>query len=150
MHLIGTPDSVILLGDKEPGRVIQGTLEQLKANTNIVDLISSSEQEHKDDEVEGTTDSTGSSSRAISTAKKEDESKTGLLRKSGDLSLYSYYFAAVGWDRVAYLFFGGIMFAVLHVLPGERFKLRQLNMYKTDFSSLPGRHLAQGLDRGEH
>lgn len=122
MHLVESPDSVILLGYPEPGKAIQGTLKDLKKQTNIDELISSSR--HGDTEATSSTKPGSSSSSVKADGAKDKEEEKDLLRKTGDLSLYKYYFDAVGWSNVAQLFFAGCIFSAFVILPGEIFHRR--------------------------
>jgi hypothetical protein len=119
VHLVESPDSVILLGYPEPGKALQGTLKYLKEQTDIDQLISSSQQ---GDAVANTGTKLGSSSSSVKAADAEISDKDAekeLLRKTGDLSLYKYYFDAVGWWNVGQLFFAGCMVSAFVVLPGK-------------------------------
>jgi hypothetical protein len=117
VHLIGTPDSVILLGDEVPGHVVQGTLNELKTKTKIQQLISSSQQESNEHKGDAKSSSGGPATKSPS-AKKEDEEKRDLLRKTGDFSLYKFYFNAVGWSHVLHCFVSLLLYAAFMVLPG--------------------------------
>lgn len=117
VHLVKAPDSVILLGDAAPSHVVQGTLEELKATTNIQQLISPSQEEHDEHHVEAKS-SSGDSTKAAALTK-ESEEKKDLLRKTGDIPLYKFYFDAVGWFRIVHFIVALLVFALLLVLPGE-------------------------------
>ncbi|KAH8710451.1 ABC transporter atnG [Beauveria bassiana] len=95
LHLIDQPDSVILLGDDGPGSVVQGTLDELKASTRIQDLIATS---HKsaDDETANTSSASSQKGNGEQTAPVNEAEKTqDLIRKTGDVTLYSYYLKMV-------------------------------------------------------
>ncbi|XWX00244.1 hypothetical protein V2A60_008264 [Cordyceps javanica] len=91
LHLIDQPDSVILLGDDGPGSLIQGTLSQLKEKTKIQDLVATS---HSSADNETTTVSSASSQKGNAEQTSDvndDEKNRDLVRKTGDITLYSYY-----------------------------------------------------------
>lgn len=119
MHLIDNPDSVILLGDKCPGNVIQGSLDELKASTGIQALVSSSSEESKPRE-----DEIAQDIAAHHTAPGAPQRKTGgnevnsKIRTSGDFSLYLYYFQAIGRGNLAVIFIGEVLGGLVGVFPG--------------------------------
>ncbi|EGX89739.1 ABC transporter, putative [Cordyceps militaris CM01] len=117
LHLIDQPDSVTLVGDDGPGSLIQGTLDELKEKTKIQDLIATS---HSSADNDNTTTSSASSQKggADQTASVNDEEKTrDLVRKTGDMTLYSYYLGMVGRKLAVIACFTAMLSATWPVLP---------------------------------
>ncbi|OAA36504.1 ABC transporter, transmembrane domain, type 1 [Beauveria brongniartii RCEF 3172] len=117
LHLIDQPDSVILLGDDGPSSAVQGTLDQLKATTRVQDLIATS---HKfaDDEIANT--SSASSQKGIgeqTSTVNEAEKTKDLIRKTGDVTLYSYYLKMVDRKVAVLACIAAIASATWPVLP---------------------------------
>lgn len=97
LHLIDQVDSVIMLGDDGPGSIVQGTMQELKAKTKIQDLIATSYKSADGDTTANA--SSASSQKGDAEAPQgvnDEEMEKDLLRKAGDLSLYSYYLNMVG------------------------------------------------------
>lgn len=119
VHLIDRPDSVILLGDKGPGQVIQGPLEELKASTGIQALISSSREESS---AHG--DETAQKGTLLKTAPRPPRQKDvdgkidSKIRTSGDISLYLYYFKAIGMRKLMILLISEAANALTNIFPG--------------------------------
>lgn len=120
VHLIDKPDSVILLGDKYSGHVVQGTLDELKSSTGIQTLISSSSEESKPREEEMAQDEEMHKMASAAPQRKaggnEIDSK---IRTSGDFSLYLYYFKAIGKRNLAIIVIGEMLEALTSVFPGK-------------------------------
>lgn len=114
------PDSVILLGHDGPGSIVQGTMDKLKRETSLSDLISES---FKDENDSRSASSNAKSERTGSASSgdvgKVDDAEADMLRKSGDLSLYRYYLSAVGWSGLVGFFITGLLSAVWPGLPRE-------------------------------
>lgn len=117
VHLVKSPDSVILIGDPAPGCVVQGTLDELQATTNIQQLISTSQEEHDENHVEDNSTTGDSANKATST--KRGEEKKDPLGKTGDLPLYKFFLDAVGWVHITHFLVAFVVFAVFLVVPGE-------------------------------
>ncbi|KAJ6779329.1 hypothetical protein PWT90_02512 [Aphanocladium album] len=120
LHLLEQPDSVILIGDDGPGSLIQGTLDELKEKTNIQQLIATS---HTSADGESTANVSSASSQKgapdATASAKSDAAEREQIRKSGDLTLYSYYLGMI--DRklaftFAFFCIFGSAFPVLPVL----------------------------------
>ncbi|KAJ3480929.1 hypothetical protein NLG97_g7944 [Lecanicillium saksenae] len=96
LHLLDQPDSVILIGDDGPGSLIQGTLNELKQNTSIEQLIATS---HGSTDGESTTNASSTSSQKGGTnatpSPQSDAAEREQIRKSGDITLYSYYLGMI-------------------------------------------------------
>ncbi|KAJ6782693.1 hypothetical protein PWT90_02455 [Aphanocladium album] len=100
LHLVDSPDSVILLGANGAGSISQGTMEELVERSNIRDLIAAN---HGDDDETASPEDTDNSPTAKikdEDIDKVDDAEADLLRKSGDLSLYLYYWKTIGWDSI--------------------------------------------------
>ncbi|KAJ3497319.1 hypothetical protein NLG97_g1989 [Lecanicillium saksenae] len=100
LHLVESPDSVILLGANGAGSISQGTLEELMETTNIRDLVASSHGEHEDAASSEGRDGSLDAKIKYESIDKIDDAEAELLRKSGDLSLYLYYWNTIGWDSL--------------------------------------------------
>lgn len=110
-----------MLRDAAFGDLVQGTLDELKATTNIQQLISSNQEEEQNEEQQQHADPEATSNseptnKATPAAENDDE-KNDISRKTGDLPLYKFYFEAVGWVRIAHFVFAFLVFAVLLILP---------------------------------
>lgn len=115
VHLLDKPDSVILLGDKFPGHVLQGSLDELKASTGIQSLISSSNEEGEPRE------ETGQETplfEAVSRVPRKTDEVDSKVRSSGDFSLYLYYFKAVGPKNLAIVLVSELGNAIMNIFPG--------------------------------
>lgn len=96
----------MLLGDDGPGSILQGNMETLMRETKIGDLVAAHPGGH--DAAQPAAEEAAVFSRVKATsqlATKVDDTEAELLRKTGDFSLYVYYWKTVGW-RGAYGFVG--------------------------------------------
>ncbi|OAA69268.1 ABC transporter, transmembrane domain, type 1 [Akanthomyces lecanii RCEF 1005] len=117
LHLIDRPDSVILLGDDGPGSVIQGTLEELKKNTKIQDLIATSHKSADGDTANASSASSQKGDADHATNVNEDEKNKDLIRKTGDITLYSYYRNMIDRKLAILACFTVVLSATWPVLP---------------------------------
>ncbi|KID79154.1 ABC transporter atnG [Metarhizium brunneum] len=118
LHLIDRPDSVILLGDKGPGQVIQGPLDELKASTGIQALISSSREESSAHEDEIAQKGTLLKTAQGPPRQKDVDGKIdSKIRTSGDISLYLYYFKAIGTRKLMILLISEAANALTNIFP---------------------------------
>ncbi|EXV01691.1 ABC transporter [Metarhizium robertsii] len=118
VHLIDRPDSVILLGDKGPGQVIQGPLDELKASTGIQALISSSREESSAHEDEIAQKGTLLKTAPRPPRQKDVDGKIdSKIRTSGDISLYLYYFKAIGTRKLMILLISEAANALTNIFP---------------------------------
>lgn len=117
LHLIDQPDSVILLGDDAPGSVVQGTLEELKKNTRIQDLIATSHKSTGSDTADMSSASSQKADADKTSTVNEDERNKDLIRKTGDITLYSYYLGMIDRRLAVFACLAVILSATWPVLP---------------------------------
>lgn len=119
VHLIDDVDTIILLGDKEPGHVVQGTLDQLKAETNIADLILS---DHGHKESAENLMKLGSpeiqSRKKVMTKSSQEKDQATNVRVSGSFDAYRYYMRAIGSSYVFILLGLTVSTEFMSVFPG--------------------------------
>lgn len=117
LHLVDNTDSIILLGDSGPGSVIQGTMEQLKTDTKLGDLISTSHGSHESAATGmGSADGSQKSEMTATAVARVDDAEADLLRKTGDSSLYLYYLKTVDWASLVGFVVTGALCALWPVL----------------------------------
>ncbi|OAQ99177.1 hypothetical protein LLEC1_01741 [Akanthomyces lecanii] len=117
LHLIDRPDSVILLGDDGPGSVIQGALEELKKSTKIHDLIATSHKSADSDTANASSASSQKGGADQASDVNEDEKNKDLIRKTGDITLYSYYLNMVDRKLAVFACLIVVLSAMWPVLP---------------------------------
>ena len=119
VHLVDDVDSIILLGDKRSGHVIQGTLEHLKAVTNLEDLLLSKHGRDTSEKSEQfSRDPTLPTIKKASINGTQGKNQKAYKSAHGSFDAYRYYLKAIGSPYVAILFGLTISTEFMSVFPG--------------------------------
>lgn len=118
MNYLQNTDSVILLTDD--GQIgAQGTFGSLKNNAQISVLHIDSEDASENSDNQSIVDVENPSKVAEAKPEAAKDEMTALMDRSGEKSLYSYYFKSFGWRFGLVAIFLHVSVAAADVLPGK-------------------------------